>query len=170
MEEASLDGFQADPLWIAKSLRPKITVAQARKVVVTLFRLGLLEEVEGGGVVVCDGSVSTPHEVAGLAVHNYHQGMLLRAGEAISSFAPDERHFCGVTVSIPDALELPTGAWCGFRLALWGPMQVSGTWAEGGRLEVLLLVEEVRLETSEGLATDDRSFVWELGGKIGSLP
>ena len=106
-ELAGCKGFQADPLWIAKSLRPKVTVSQAKKALATLFSLGLLEEVKGGGVAVAGGSVSTPHEVAGLAVHNYHRGMLLRGGEAITAFAPEERHFCGVTVSIPEALVGP---------------------------------------------------------------
>ena len=51
-----------------------------------------------------DGSVVTPREVLGLAVHNYHQGMIDRAREGITGFKSAERHYMGVTVCIPEAL------------------------------------------------------------------
>jgi len=103
-ELAGRDDFDADPAWIAARLRPSITVAQARTALKELLELGLLVEQEDGTVAQRDSSVVTPHEVAGLAAHNYHAGMLALAGEAIERFRPFERHFCGVTVSIPEEM------------------------------------------------------------------
>ena len=55
-------------------------------------------------MVVTDATVVTPHEVQGLAVHNYHQGMIARASEAINGFHSSERQFGALTVAIPHRL------------------------------------------------------------------
>lgn len=47
------------------------------------------------------GSLATPREVEGLAVHNYHHGMLQRAQDAIATVDPDQRYFLAVTVTVP---------------------------------------------------------------------
>lgn len=95
--------FRADPEWIAGALLPKITVAQARDALESLFALGMLVECDGRARPA-DVSVATPHEVAGLAAHNYHREMLARAHDAIEAVPADERHLCGVTVAIPESL------------------------------------------------------------------
>lgn len=95
--------FRADPEWIARTVRPQISAARARKALEGLVAMGMLRE-EGERLVPADGSLVTPHEVAGLAVYNYHQGMLERAQEAMRAFAPSERHFGGVTVAVPQSL------------------------------------------------------------------
>ena len=96
--------FRADPEWIARTLRPKITARQAKKALDTLFELGMLVITEDGRVEQADGAVVTPSEVLGLAVHNYHQGMIERAREGIVAFKAVERHYTGVTVCIPESL------------------------------------------------------------------
>lgn len=95
--------FQRDPKWIASNLTPSITPAQAQKALEELLDMGLLEEVDGE-IRAIEGSVVTPHEVRGLAAHNYHQGYLSLAIAAIDRFRPAERHFCGVTASVPRTL------------------------------------------------------------------
>ena len=95
--------FQDDPAWISAELLPRITVAAARQALDTLLELGLLVR-EGGRVVPAQVSVVTPHEVAGLAAHNYHRDMLIRAAESIEAVAPADRHLLGVTVAIPARL------------------------------------------------------------------
>lgn len=100
-ELALCDGFRPDPDWIAATLRPRITVSQARKGLDLLLSLGLLRREEDGRVVPAEASVATPHEVGGLAALNYHRGMSERAREAIAEVPRDERHYCAVTVSIP---------------------------------------------------------------------
>ncbi|MEZ4237548.1 MAG: TIGR02147 family protein [Myxococcota bacterium] len=95
--------FRADPAWVARRVRPTITEAQARRALECLQALGLLEEVDGR-IRPVDAVVTTPHEVEGLAVHNYHLGMLDRAREAIDRFEPGERHLVAATISVPTAL------------------------------------------------------------------
>jgi uncharacterized protein (TIGR02147 family) len=103
-ELAACNGFQASPAWIAKALRPRITQAQAARALEALVTLGMLVPDEEGQLIPADASVVTPMEVAGLAVHNYHSGMLLRATDAISAFDPEHRYLGGLTVSIPASL------------------------------------------------------------------
>jgi uncharacterized protein (TIGR02147 family) len=96
--------FVPDPAWIATTLRPKITEAQARKALGLLRSMGLLTEDEDGRTRPADGSVVTPHEVASLAVRNYHRGMLELARDSIDAFPGTERHLSAVTVCIPKSL------------------------------------------------------------------
>lgn len=103
-ELAHRPDFRDDPDWIASVLRPKITAAKARRAVDALLGMGMLLRTDEGAIRPTEASVVTPHEVAGLAVHNYHHGMLDRAKEAIDAFDPDLRHFGGVTVGVPAAL------------------------------------------------------------------
>jgi len=103
-ELATVKGFRADPTWIAATLRPVITLAEAQTALELLFTLGMLVREESGAVRVSDGSLVTPHEVRSLAVHNYHRSMLTRAREALTAFPHTERHFCGVTVAIAPEL------------------------------------------------------------------
>lgn len=103
-ELATCEGFRADPDWIAATLRPRITVAQARRALDLLVSLGLLAPTADGRLAVTSTSVATPHEVAALAAYEYHRNMLARATEALSGARPAERHYCAVTVAIPESL------------------------------------------------------------------
>ncbi|MBT3221310.1 MAG: TIGR02147 family protein [Proteobacteria bacterium] len=103
-EMATRKGFRADYDWVAKKLCPRITGPQARKALELLFRLGLLVEKDDGTATAMDASLVTPDEVVGMAVHNYHQGMLERSCEAITGFRPKERHFGALTVAIPESM------------------------------------------------------------------
>ena len=103
-ELAHRDDFDPDPKWLARTLRPRITEAQAASAMELLLSLGLLAEDEHGVPRPADGSVVTPHEVAGLAARNYHRGMLELARDSIEGANPDERHLAAVTVAIPQSL------------------------------------------------------------------
>ena len=100
-ELANRENFRDDPVWIADQIRPRITIAQARDALDLLIEMDLLRHGSGDSIVFGGGSVVTPHEVASLAVRNYHDGMLERARGAIHQFESAERHFLGVTVSVP---------------------------------------------------------------------
>lgn len=102
-ELAKRPDFQADPAWLAATLRPKVTPAQAAQALDALFELGMLVR-DGDAVVQAEGAVVTPREVVGLAVDNYHRGMLALASEGIRGFKAAERHYTGVTVCVPEAL------------------------------------------------------------------
>lgn len=102
-ELANRKDFRDDPTWIAAQIRPRITPKQAGEALELLIEMDLLRR-EDGTVVIGGGSVVTPHEVASLAVRNYHNGMLDRAKDAITDFPASERHFLAVTVSVPEPL------------------------------------------------------------------
>ena len=102
-ELAAREDFEADPAWIARRLRPRITEAQARQALEALFDLGMLVE-QDGEVRQAEGAVVTPREVLGIAVDNYHRGMLGLAREGIRGFKAAERHYIGVTAGIPESL------------------------------------------------------------------
>lgn len=106
-ELALRSDFRAEPDWVARELEPKITANQARDALDTLFELGLLAAGPDGRTVPVDTTVATPHQVQGLAVHNYHRQMLERAIDAVEAVRSDERHLVGVTVAVPEAL-VPT--------------------------------------------------------------
>jgi len=103
-ELAARTDFRPDAPWVAETLRPPITRTRAQRALDALFELGMLVKKKDGSVVQADGSVVTPREVLGLAVHNYHQGMIERARDGITAFKAAERHYTGVTVCIPEAL------------------------------------------------------------------
>jgi len=95
--------FQPEPEWIARQLRPAVSRAQARDALETLLALGMLVR-DGERVIPAEVSVATSHEIAGLVAHNYHQGMLKRAAEALTTTPAEERHYCALTVAIPRSL------------------------------------------------------------------
>jgi uncharacterized protein (TIGR02147 family) len=102
-ELASIDGFREDPEWIARTLRPRLTTAQAREALQTLWSLGLLCRGADGSVQPTDATVATATEVQGIAVHNFHLNMLELAKASISDSRPAERFIAGVTVSIRES-------------------------------------------------------------------
>ena len=106
-ELARRDDFAADPAWVARTLRPRITTAQARAALDLLLSLGMLVPDAQKRVAPADVSLKTAHEVAGLAARNYHDGMLDLARQSIAGSARDERHLAAVTVCIPRSL-IPT--------------------------------------------------------------
>lgn len=99
--------FRLDPKWIATRVRPPISEAQARVAIDTLTELELIQTTGDGRARPTDNVVSTPKEVQGLAVHNYHKSMLERGIDAIDTFPPEDRHFLAATVSVPASL-MPT--------------------------------------------------------------
>lgn len=102
-ELAHRSDFVADPAWIARHVRPHVTEKQARKALECLLALGLLVE-RDGRTVPTDTAVATAQEVAGLAVHNYHRGMLERAIDSMESVPASERHLLAMTVSVPASM------------------------------------------------------------------
>lgn len=103
-ELVSCAGFVPEPAVIAARLRPKITPTQAADALSVMVELGLLARTTDGTITTTESTVVTPHQVRGLAVHNYHQNMISRAGESIERFTSHERHLSAITVAIPAAL------------------------------------------------------------------
>jgi len=103
-ELSALSWFRSDPVWVSKALCPPISVDEARAALDCLQELGMLVETEPGHWEPREVRVVTPHEVAKLAVQNYHEGMLGLAQGAIGRFPAEERYFLAVTAYIPHAL------------------------------------------------------------------
>lgn len=104
-ELASCEGFQADPAWIAATLRPNITEAEAAEALELLLRKGLLQRDAGGGLRVAEEAWRSAHEVfsheISLAITALHEGMLERAAEALVREHWRDRHFSSTTIAIP---------------------------------------------------------------------
>jgi uncharacterized protein (TIGR02147 family) len=95
-------GFDGTPQWIAARIRPRITASQAEKSLDLLVRLGLARRDPASGQwSQADASISTPAEVASLAVANYHRALLKLASDSIEAYPPQERDIRAVTLGIP---------------------------------------------------------------------
>lgn len=96
--------FKPTPTWIVEHIRPQITIKQAKEALQILEDLEMLHVDSKGNWEIKEGSIATPMQVSGLAVHNYHQEMLQLARDGISRFDPEKRHFMALTVGIPEKL------------------------------------------------------------------
>lgn len=95
-------GFDGSMAWIASRVSPSITVPQAEKSVELLESLGLIRRDSATARWVhADAVISTPSEVASLAVANYHRSILRLAADSIEAFGPERRDLRGVTLGIP---------------------------------------------------------------------
>ena len=103
-ELAGCSAFRDDPAWIASQVRPAITEPQAREALEVLETLELLVRDAQGVLRQGPGTLTTPHQAASAVSFLYHRGMNARAEEALGAFPAKERHFCGVTVSIPESM------------------------------------------------------------------
>jgi len=103
-EMALLDDFEGTVEWIGARIRPTLEPSQIERALEVLQSLGLLVPNEHGVLEARDASVVTPHEVAGIALHNYHEGMIDRGRLAIDAFDKSERHYVGVTVAVPRSM------------------------------------------------------------------
>lgn len=103
-ELAATTGFREDPEWIAKALRPSISVAQARQALAALVEADWLIRDPEGRLRPAAPDLVTPHEARSVVTYAYHRGMMQRAQEALTTVHQDERHFVGVTVGVPAEL------------------------------------------------------------------
>lgn len=102
-ELAACPGFREDPEWIARTLRPAITPAQAKAALELLTTLGFLERGPDGTLRQGEPLLSTGPEVKSLAVGNFHRQMLQRSADAIELFARGERDISALTVAVSPA-------------------------------------------------------------------
>ena len=103
-ELANRSDLIPDPAWIARTLDPPITPAQAQRALDALRHMGMLVKGAKGRLELREVGLRIPNEVATVAMRNYHRGMLDQAKEAIDRFEKDRRHFCSVTAAIPTSL------------------------------------------------------------------
>lgn len=105
LELVRCDGYRPDPVWIAATLYPRITVQQAREALETLQSHGLLDE--GFRPVVDPPGVATERSVSGeegaREVTAIHKHALATAIESFGLFQHNERHIEGGIVALTDA-------------------------------------------------------------------
>jgi uncharacterized protein (TIGR02147 family) len=101
-ELVALPGFREDAKWIAQTLRPPISPAEADKALADLQRLGLLKRDEGGKLVQSESIVSTGDEVASAAVAQFLKLMTLLGAEATDLFPANERDVSSVTLTLSE--------------------------------------------------------------------
>lgn len=100
-ELVSLPGFKNDPEWIASHLSPKIKTSEAAEAMKVLKDMGLIEiDQKTGKVLHTKGRLTTPSEVAGMAVFNFHKDILRLALEAVRFKPPKTRDVSGITISL----------------------------------------------------------------------
>ncbi len=99
-ELAARADFSEDPAWIATTLVPAITPAEASAAVARLLELRLLVRGEDGRVKQGDALVTTGAESQAVHLRNYHRTMIARGAEAIDLVAQAERDVSSLTLCL----------------------------------------------------------------------
>jgi uncharacterized protein (TIGR02147 family) len=106
-ELVACHGFRDDPEWIARSLVPPITPAQAAHAIELLLKLGFVERGPDGRLRQKEPLLSTGPEVRSLAAGNFHRQMMERAAASIERVPRERRDISGLTVALtPELLSL----------------------------------------------------------------
>jgi len=101
-ELALRDDFRDDPRWIARTMLPSITQAEAEHAMQTLLELGLLVRDADGTVRQGEPLVSTGPETFGLHVGNYHRAMMERAAASIDLVPSEQRDVSSLTLCLSE--------------------------------------------------------------------
>jgi uncharacterized protein (TIGR02147 family) len=95
-------GFKGNYEWLAENVFPAISIVKARKSVVLLEKLGLIEKDESGSYHVSDAVLTTGDEVKkGALLRFYLAGMELMKN-ALEKLPLDKRNISGVTLGISE--------------------------------------------------------------------
>lgn len=100
-ELAACRGFDRNPRWIARALRPNISVQQAKQALEVLQQLGFLVENELGKLQQNEPIVSTGDDSPlGHHVIQFHRAMMQRAAEALDTVPREEREVASLTLGL----------------------------------------------------------------------
>lgn len=101
-ELCSTAGFQSDPKWIARRLRPNISLREAEAALKVLVELNLLPMDETG--TTADPLVSTgDDQPLGHHISTYHRKMMERAAAALDDVAREDREIAALTLAVSPA-------------------------------------------------------------------
>jgi uncharacterized protein (TIGR02147 family) len=103
-ELASRADFSSDPAWIARTLEPGISAAQAAKALTVLSSLGLLIADQHGVLRPVDDHVTTGLSPLSHQIADFHRAMIERAAAAIDLFPRDEREIASLTLCIDESI------------------------------------------------------------------
>ena len=93
--------FKGDFKALASRITPAVTLAQVKRSLKLLVKLGLIK-LEGNKYVPQSPFVSTGPEVNSTAVVNFHRNMVRLAGEAIDRHPKNQRNISSCTVNISE--------------------------------------------------------------------
>lgn len=100
-ELCATDGFQSDPAWIARKLRPRISVREAKAALKVLLELDLIKIDEEGNYAQTEILVATGDDQAlGHHIVNYHRKMMERASASIDEVSREEREIGSLTLAV----------------------------------------------------------------------
>lgn len=103
-ELAACEGFDEDPRWIARQLRPTISARQAKQALEVLERLGLLVRDAAGRLVHDEPTLTTGDDrPLGHHVINFHRAMMERAAGALDDVPREEREIASLTLGLSEA-------------------------------------------------------------------
>lgn len=94
--------FSEDPNWIAKTLLPPISPAQARRAIKVLCDLGMLQRGHDGKLVQSDPLVETPEEPLSHQVAKFHRTMMKHASDALDQVPREQREIASLTLCISE--------------------------------------------------------------------
>ena len=103
-ELAALPAFRPDPEWIAGTLRPKITVEQARDALDRLFELDLLRYGPDGTVERCEIQFRTETLARQAALLHLYRKAIPELLQRVNHVAESEHHVMAATVILPPDL------------------------------------------------------------------
>jgi uncharacterized protein (TIGR02147 family) len=101
-ELASRPDFQEDPAWIAATLLPPISPAQARRAVSVLLELALLVRDDSGRLVQPEQLVETPEGPLGHHVVQFHRVMMAHGSDALDRVPREEREISSLTLCLSE--------------------------------------------------------------------
>jgi len=99
-ELAGRADFRDDPSWIAKTLCPSISKAEAQRALNTLIELKLLVREKDGSISRGEAQLATETETRSLHIANYHRSMMERAAESIDLFPAHDRDVSSLTLCV----------------------------------------------------------------------
>jgi uncharacterized protein (TIGR02147 family) len=102
-ELVCMRGFDGDLGRLAKSLKPQITLKQAKESVELLLRLGLLEKSDRGRYAQADGAIQTEDELSSYVILRYQKENLRLAEEALDGIDPGDRDISTFTAGVSKA-------------------------------------------------------------------
>jgi len=95
--------FREDPVWISRSLLPRISPDEAAHALRVLFDLNLLCRNEDGKIQQSEALVSTGAEAKGVHIPRYHRVMMERASASIDLVAATDRDISSLTLCLGPA-------------------------------------------------------------------
>lgn len=102
-ELAAREDFRDDPKWIAKTLLPSISPAQAKRALSLLHKLKLLVRDRAlGRSVITTPLLATPDRPLGHHVQTFHRTMMTLASEALDRVPREEREIASLTLCLSE--------------------------------------------------------------------